>query len=288
MSCNSVFEVYDGITNKYKAKLNFNESWSMPGYTTPSFQIKYPNIKPSVFTTSGGDLASCTTTTTTNTNTYSGLNSSTTTSGWNVYQTTYTTKDVTKHYNVHLYPSNLFTTSTTTVPGIELWPSMGFSIDADEVPLVIEATAGAGITTFGAQPISAASVTIEPCTINANISIGETNIPLPLQILTPVELGINDVAGQTPTFDLELPLSSNEWSYSYPLPSDPDVTIAYTFSIDTNLIFCLNPEGGAGTGNLQIEFSISFSFDINDDTIADSFVASFEVPFIPAFEPVDE
>lgn len=284
MSCNSLFEFIQGLTYTYNATLNFNQSFTIPGYTTPSFQIKYPNINPAAFTTSGGDLASCTTTTTTNTNTWSGLNSSTTTSGWNVYQTTYTTKDVTKHYNVHLNPSNLYTTSTTTVPGIELWPSIVLTINAPDVPLTFTSIAGIGVTIMGTTPIGASNVTIEPCTIQASISIGNATIPMTIPIVTPVELGVNDVSGQM-TFDVELPLSSNTWSYSYPLPSDQSVIVAYTFTINTNIIFCLNPEGGAGTVNLQIEFIIAYNFVYDNNTISDSMIASYEIPVVPDITP---
>ena len=133
-----------------------------------------------------------------------------------------------------------------STPNVEIWPTLTFT-GSVFIPFVFESSAGVEISVEEPpEPFQANSITIEECDCSLVISGAGINTNITINIL-PTPITIVEING---SFSINVPL----YGFS---SSATELGIKYTLSVETSLLFCLEPVPPVGWINLELDCSIT-------------------------------
>lgn len=142
-------------------------------------------------------------------------------------------------------------------PSVEIWPALTFT-GSVSIPFDFVSTVGVELSIDAPpEPYKAHSITIQACNCSLIITGSGINTNITLNIL-PTEITIEEINGE---FDINIPL----YGFS---SSATDLGIKYTLSVETSLLFCLEPEPPVGWINLELDCSIiAYENDVINYTV---------------------
>lgn len=134
----------------------------------------------------------------------------------------------------------------STVPGIEVWPAITFAASCS-IPMTFTSAAGIELSaTTPATPYEATSITLNQC--NLSLSINGSSVTINV---IPEPITVTQENGE---FSISVDLAS--WTSSV-----DEAGITYKLSIDSTLLFCLDPVPPQGWVNLTLGCTLSANGD---------------------------